>query len=179
MSPEDRRLIDACLAGAGWEELARIGSPSIRAGARAGLRHVGLAPSDSDVDDIIQQVLLSLTDGRRLRSFQGKSKLTTWLSVMGFRTALNFVRQARRYEETRKKAVPTTLSGIRREELEEALQGLNPTQRAALRLYFLEGMNRQEIAEMLGMSPNSISSLIVRSLARAKSLAPSWRPSGV
>jgi RNA polymerase sigma-70 factor (ECF subfamily) len=171
----DRELVRSCLAGdpAAWQRLDREYRPLLASAASEGLRRAGAIFQPADVDEIVQTVLesLCLDSGRRLASFRGLCRLSTWLSVLAIRAALNYARGRRRAEARQLRAVTRERFVGSRAELDEALQGLPPIQRAALRLYFFEGMSRQEIAELLGMSPNSISSLLVRALRAARQQA--------
>jgi RNA polymerase sigma factor (sigma-70 family) len=167
-SGNERELVQACLAqkpGA-WDRFSKEYRPVLCAAAQEGLRRAGAPIQTADIDEVVQIVLQSLVEGsmQRLASFQGLSRLSTWLSVLAIRTALNYARARRRADPMRILPVFQERFVGSRDDLDELLQGLNAVQRAALRLYFIEGMNRQEIAELLDLSPNSISSLLARSL---------------
>lgn len=170
---DERSLLAGCLAGdsSAWDRLCRTYAESVRSGAREGLRRsIGGAQAD-DVEEVVQIVLSSLVvDGmRRLRSFKGLSSLTTWLSVLAFRTAFNYARRARREAPSSPLLRWGEDSGdVSPDDLEPLLGNLPASHKVALRLYFVERMNRAEIADVLGMSQNSISSLLARAINRLR-----------
>lgn len=173
MHSNERELIRRCLErhDGAWDHFIRSYGSVIRNAAREGLRRATGAAQDSDIEEVAQLVLHALCEGK-LATFEGNAALSTWLSVIAIRTALNYARSRLRADPRR--LIPLFRERFlgSREDLDEILQGLTPVQRAALRLYFLEGMSRQEIAEILDLSPNSISSLLVRALASARKQNP-------
>ena len=133
-----------------WRSLRRLGVP------------------ERDVDDATQDVFLVVA--RSLASFEGRSKLTTWLFGICLRVAKD--RRGSAYERRRADAphglaeqpderadAATELERRRRmATLERLLDELPLEQRAVFTLFELEGMPGDDIAEALGIPPGTVSS---------------------
>src|ERR1041384_5498896 len=97
---DDRELVDRCIraeAGA-WEVLVERLGPAVYDAARFTLRRVLGSAQDEDVENVFQAVLLALCDknAHRLRIFQGRSSLKTWITSVTARFALNYIRTEKR-----------------------------------------------------------------------------------
>lgn len=120
------------------------------------LRHLGIP--DAELDDLCQDVFLVVH--RQLPSFEGRSKLSTWLYGICVRTASDYRRRARvRYE--RPSADPAASleadSGLSpdarvgaKHELLHLLATLDEEKRTVLVLYEIEGLGMNEVAEIVG-----------------------------
>lgn len=114
-----------------------------------------------DRADLLQEIQLQLW--RCLGSYQGRAKSSTWV----YRVALNVALSHRR--KARPDRVPVELpeigdSGAPFDELDvlnRFLRSLDPVQRAVL-LLDLEGLGREQIAEVLGMSANAVAIRLTR-----------------
>ncbi|MES1183022.1 MAG: sigma-70 family RNA polymerase sigma factor [Myxococcales bacterium] len=121
------------------------------------LRRLGI-PHD-DLPDAVQEVFLVVH--RRLASFEGRAKVTTWL----FKIALRVARDRRRRAHVRHEVVSSealdalidpgedaTQALERRDDLalfDAALDGLDLDQRAVFTLFELEGLSGPAVAELL------------------------------
>jgi len=131
-----------------------------RALSRAGV-------AEADLPDALQEVLLVVH--RKLDSFGGRSKLTTWLFGICLRVAATTrrSRQRRREEpidpekpdnQPAENCTPEDLALARdsRRQLNDALDRLNPEQRAVLVMFELEGLSCAEIADLLGVPKGTV-----------------------
>jgi len=187
-SPEEIALVRRCAAGdaQAWRRLMeRYGALVAHAVRRTFERVLGRA-EPGQVDDAIQAVWLSLCadGGRRLREFKGNSALSTWLTVLSTRRALDALRTERRkgmLRHVRLDGEDRDLAGELRapepEErpapdeialLHEALERLPPGDRLILKLYYLDGLSYGSIATMLRLAPNTISSYLLRAREKLK-----------
>ncbi|HYQ29852.1 MAG TPA: sigma-70 family RNA polymerase sigma factor [Polyangiaceae bacterium] len=129
------------------------------------LSRAGVA--DGDLPDALQEVLLVIH--RRLDSFDGSSRLTTWLWGICVRVASTVRRSRRRRREEvidpnqrahhlveANNPEEVALAGDRRRRLGEALDRLEPDKRAVLVMFELEGLSCQEIAELLGVPKGTV-----------------------
>jgi RNA polymerase sigma-70 factor, ECF subfamily len=128
------------------------------------LSRAGVA--DDDLPDSLQEVLLVVH--RRLGSFDGSCRLTTWLFGICLRVAATTRRTRRRRREdpmdvdTERKLVerrdPEELALARdaRRRLNVALDRLDPEKRAVLVMFELEGLACGEIAELLGVPKGTV-----------------------
>jgi RNA polymerase sigma-70 factor (ECF subfamily) len=121
------------------------------------LRRLGV-PHD-DISDAVQEVFLVVH--RRLASFEGRSKVTTWL----FKIAMRVARDRRRRAHVRNELLgceeldaaldareDASVALERRDDLalfDAALDGLDIDQRAVFTLFELEGLSGPEVAELL------------------------------
>ena len=135
-------------------------------------------PSDSC--DVVQEVFLKVF--RNIGSFRGQSSLKTWIYRIAVNEAHNHRRwfcrhrkqeiglerddDERSYQDTLSDPGRTPFQIAADEEahhiLEEAMQSLNPTFRAAVVLRDLEDMSYEEIADILQINLGTVKSRIMR-----------------
>ncbi|MEO0576457.1 MAG: RNA polymerase sigma factor [Pseudomonadota bacterium] len=118
----------------------------------------------NDWQDLLQDMTLKIWQG--LDSFDGRADLGTWIFRVALNTALAFARK-RKIQTT-----PVTDSDLGSKHggdplhvLEAFLQSLDPMNRAML-LMELEGLSREEIADVLGVSSGAINVRMTRLKAR-------------
>ncbi|MGE0712248.1 MAG: RNA polymerase sigma factor [Planctomycetota bacterium] len=188
MSSEDQELIQRCAEGDddAWSELFRRYGAFLDfivrralAGARGGV------PDANEVAEVRDEVVSWLLQdgGRVLLTYRGESKLTSWLGVVVGRRAR---RVARRGEGLRHKMVSLdaltaeAASHLAVEEedqsprqlalsrLAAAVEGLSDRDRALIRGAFYERRSYVDLAEELGVRPDSIGQLLFRAKSRLK-----------
>ena len=120
------------------------------------LRHLGVA--ESDIEDVGQEVFVTVH--RRLSTFEGRSKLRTWLYGICLRVASDYRRRAhvrreratadpaRDVPEAEERAPDVQVQA--RSELRALLDELDEDKRAVVVLYEIEGFSMKEVAEILG-----------------------------
>ncbi len=111
-------------------------------------------------DDLLQDISIALW--RSLNRFEGRSKLSTWVYRVAINTALQYVRR-RRLPTEPLKSEPSDPNGMDRamQLLEDFLSTLDPVNRAIL-LLDLEGVDKPDIAEVMGLSPGAIAVRMTR-----------------
>lgn len=193
----ERDLVRRCVAGEAeaWRTFLAAATPAVRRAAHAALlRRRGRAQAD-DVDSLTQQVLLDLLkdDARKLATFEGRSRLATWLTVVATRAVLNAtaedpewrsVRDGRAHgwaEVLRRKGeAESPLARIAREEERRAVQStlrlLPARDQLLLRLIYEEGLSYADSGRALGVSPNSIASLLERARVRFRAVLSEHHP---
>lgn len=126
------------------------------------LQHLGVR--SADLEDLGQEVFVVVH--RRLSSFDGRSKLTTWL----FGICLNLVQRHRRraylrleflYAEPPERIDPETpeqryAGEEARLRLERLLTKLSPERRATFLLFEIEGVSCEEIAELTNVPVGTV-----------------------
>jgi RNA polymerase sigma-70 factor (ECF subfamily) len=138
------------------------------------------------VDDAIQAVWLSLcADGcRRLKGFESKAALSTWLTVLSTRRALDYIRSEMRKGSMRhvhlddedrdivkELAMPETEEQYSLDEvfgLYEAMDKLPEADKLILKMYYLDGLSYRSIAGVMNVAPNTVSSYILRARDKLK-----------
>ena len=128
----------------------------------AAVRGVAMAPAE--VEDLTQEVFLRLCkdDFRLLRSYDpARASLSTWLTIVARSTARDGLRR-RRAEAVPIEAVPEAqlaidpVEPVQRLKLPEAL--LSPRQREILAMLYDRDMDVAEIAQALGIDPQTVRS---------------------
>ena len=124
------------------------------------------AKSDQEAEDVLQESFIKVFD--RLKSFEGRSSLGSWIKRIVINTALNSQR-GKLYmypmvpvEELDHSASEFTLSNIALEDLIRMIQALPEGCRTIFNLYAIEGYNHNEISEMMEISPGTSKSQYAR-----------------
>lgn len=180
---EERELIRRVEAEdeAAFEELIRRHQGMVeRLAAR-------MLPDARDREEVCQDVFLKVF--RRIGSFRGESRLSTWIDSIAYRTCLNRL-------EGREAPVPGSQLGSQREGgwfpagveaddpspaeraerrevrevIEAAIGGLRPDYRAAITMYHLEGMSVAEVSEAMDVPEGTVKSHLYRARSRLKEL---------
>lgn len=130
-----------------------------------------------DAEEVAQEVFLTLY--RKLRGFEGRSSLKTWIYRITVNTAINFAKRAARmkdktvgYDETNEPADAHSEAQERTEGeyagkvVDRLLQMLSEEQRACIVLRNVEGLSYEEIAGALGININAVRSRLKRARER-------------
>lgn len=114
----------------------------------------------NDWQDLLQEIAVALWRG--LPSFQGRSKLSTWVYRVAVNTALQYARKRRPDTQAlSQEPVGALAAGDPMALLDEFLASLDPVNRAVL-LLDLEGLHRDEIGDVLGLSPGAVAVRMTR-----------------
>jgi RNA polymerase sigma-70 factor (ECF subfamily) len=125
------------------------------------LKLIGLyAYSFSDRNDIYQEILFNAWRG--IKSFQDKSKFSTWLYQVALNTIFTYNRTSKKtmgkISEIEDLIVPVAPQVEKREDIQrlyQAIRKLSEIDRIIITLN-LEGYENPEIADILGISPNYV-----------------------
>lgn len=120
----------------------------------------------SDREDVLQEMMYQLW--RSYRSFDGRSKFSTWMYRVCLNTALTYRRNSsRRKTESLSvfhENIPDQPSGNEEEAISlmyDAISTLSPVNKAIVLLY-LEDMSYDEIASITGLTKSNVSVRLVR-----------------
>ena len=185
---EERDLLDRCLQRRpeAWDELIRRYHPVIEGAVRFTFLRCVFAVPEHDVANVVQDLYARLyeDDFRRLRSFQGRCPLGAWLKSLAVRHALNTVRDEKlrgrfgggsldelplQVEDPREAVAPAE----DREEIERIgilLDQIGPLQRTAIKMFYFDGLAYRQIATALGITTQTVDSLISRGRDRLRDL---------
>ena len=115
-----------------------------------------------DWQDLLQEMQLQLW--RSFDAFDGRSQRSTWLYRVALNTALSHVRRPRRDHHALEE-VPEQGDGGHAGDplrvLDDFLAMLDPLQRSML-LLDLEGLPREQVADVLGLSVNAVAVRMTR-----------------
>ena len=137
-----------------------------------------MAGNDSDADDATQEALLSIV--RKISSFKGDSKFSTWAYRIATNACLDLIRKRNRrprlsFSETTESSYSSERSRPSMEDqisdrllIEEALRTLPDEFRIPLILRDQTGMSYQEVANVLSLPEGTVKSRIARARARLK-----------
>ncbi|HZE98002.1 MAG TPA: sigma-70 family RNA polymerase sigma factor [Planctomycetota bacterium] len=187
-NPEELALIHRCIAGEsdGWRDLMKKYGALVAHAVRNTFLRVLKQADASLVDDAIQAVWLSLcADGcHRLKGFESKAALSTWLTVLSTRRALDYIRSEMRKGSMRhvhlddedrdlvkELAMPEAEEQYSLDEvfgLYEAMDKLAAADRLILKMYYLDGLSYRSIAGVMNVAPNTVSSYILRARDKLK-----------
>ena len=151
---DDVRLVRECVddgSSSAWRILHRKYYPTVY----AFLRRLGV--SHQDLDDAVQEVFFSMFRG--LRRYRGDAELSTWLYRLCLTAASRGHRRRRafallrellfKYQEPTSSQELDASADTEQRMVEQALNRLNPKDRAAFVLFELEGLSGREIATIL------------------------------
>ncbi|MBF0121874.1 MAG: RNA polymerase sigma factor [Candidatus Omnitrophica bacterium] len=131
-----------------------------------------------DAEEVSQEVFLTLH--KKLRDFEGRSSLKTWIYRITMNVAINYLKRTARMKdktvayddevlEQEGRAPDVVEKEYTENVIQRLLESLSPEQRACIVLRSIEGLSYQQIAETLGIDINSVRSRLKR--AREKMLA--------
>lgn len=126
------------------------------------IRHIVL--SHEDTDDILQNSLLKAWSN--LHTFEGKSKLSTWLYRIAVNEALDFIRKQHNQARVSTDEHPTIASQLMADEyfdgdateaqLQEAIAILPDVQRTVFTLRYYDEMKYSEMSKVLNTSEGAL-----------------------
>jgi RNA polymerase sigma-70 factor (ECF subfamily) len=170
--PPDVQTVAARASGASAELSSPLGVEAIHAAHAdfvwASLQRLGVR--DADLPDLLQEVFIVVH--RRLDSFDGSSKLTTWLFGIAMRVAAGHRRRAHVRRERATEEIPETAEAHgraepvsaeeaaalaeARETLAEILDEMDLERRAVFTMFEVEEMSCEEIAEIVGVPVGTV-----------------------
>lgn len=187
-NPEEFALVQRCITGdkEAWRALMKQYGALVAHAVRTTFLRILKQADANFVDDAVQAVWLSLCeDGcRRLRGFESKAALSTWLTVLSTRRALDYIRSEMRkgslkqvHLDDEDRDLVKELQAHEEEEqfsldemfvLYDAMERLPQQDRLILKFYYLDGLSYRSIATTLKVAPNTISSYILRARDKLK-----------
>ena len=180
---DERRLVEGCIRReeAAWREFVRQYGALIHAQISSVLPAETYGPAGAAHEEAFSEVLLTLLKNncRTLTEFRFGCRLSTYLSVVARRVAINLTRregaEARKAEECAARLLAEGIAGPDhalsddlRNALENALSSLSPRDRLVISLRFEDDLDYKDIARALGVAPNSIGPTLSRALDRLK-----------
>lgn len=153
------------------------------------LRRFGYNFDDVDVEDIHQDVFISIWSDNKLAQIQDRSRVAGWLAMVAGNAAIDYFKRMKRqsppnslslYEEIYKSVdgenktlediLPSQAVGPGKqaylneviELLDSAIGSLKSKEKMAVKLNLLHGMKHRDIAEALRLPVNTVSTTIAR-----------------
>lgn len=127
-----------------------------------------------EVNDLFQEVLINLWKG--FASFRGESELKTWIWRVSLNTCSNQERKRRSRVETVRLSVDIDLyndDDIHSKQIQRLYDRINRLEHfdRAIILLWLENMTYQEIADVVGISLQSVTTRLFRIKEQLKSMS--------
>jgi RNA polymerase sigma-70 factor (ECF subfamily) len=125
---------------------------------------------ESDIEDLSQNTAMIIW--RKLDRFEGRARLETWVYRIAYLEFMNYYRKRLREDsvshegdaiESRLEA-PSRPDGAEIEEIERAVEALDPPLPEIIRLKHHRGLTFREIGETLEISPNSAKTFYYRGI---------------
>jgi RNA polymerase sigma-70 factor (ECF subfamily) len=137
---------------------------------------VGLAKSESDALDLVQQTFL--TFGQRLDQIRDFSKIKSWLFTTLRRHFLLKIRRYKKYPEVQflpdahdfPTEDPKIWRSLDARSVREALLQVDEKYRVALELFYLQDLSYREIVDALGIPIGTVMSRLSRGKVQLKSI---------
>jgi len=142
--------------------------------------------NSTDSEDVVQEVFVKVW--KNLKKFDSSKKFKTWLFTIAKNTAVDFLRKKKMAvfsdfvdsegndfiaENITDQSLTADLmfdNNLTVDNLKQAVQKLDKEDRSIISLYFNDGFNFREIAEILDKPLNTVKSRLRRSLARLKAI---------
>lgn len=131
-------------------------------------------------DDLAQQVFLRAH--QKIASYSATGSFVGWLYKIGYRAFLDHERKLKRRRIMAARLAPedsTTAEAHPMElklDLNAALAGLRPEERAAITLCLSEGLSHEEAAHVMDMPLGTVKSHVTRGRKKLKKTLDIWRP---
>jgi len=126
---------------------------------------------EEDVNDIFQEIFLSIIEGDKLLQIKNTKLIAGWLAMVSFNKAVDFMRNKIRSKERfiheesalkddtpRKRLCNKDLAGV----IKIIMNSLSAKEKVIIRLNLLEGMTHKEIAHTTRLPINTVSTIIAR-----------------
>lgn len=181
---EDLALVQRLLARdeAAWLDFVsrfdRLVQSRILTACRETGRSAGVTETASEIAGEVYAALVE-HDMKVLRSFSGRSRLSTWLAVIVRRFALRHITRLNRLPVNADPELcgqvmdsdgDNSVQQKRLQDIAQARKQLSPNDQLVLRLFYDEGRSYEEIARMLEISTNAVGPKLDRARRRLKSL---------
>ncbi len=186
---KDNQLINLCLdkSPQAWSEFVERFSKVIYWAIKDKLKRSGYSFKEQDVEDIYQEIFTKIWQGSKLKEIKNSEKTSGWLVMVAGNAAIDYFRRKNKkvskhynYSEQNELELDEelTLSNDNplqvlytqeiKEILESALESLTSRERITITLSHLHGKKHREIAELLNMPLNTVSTIISRTKQRLR-----------
>lgn len=124
---------------------------------------------DDDVKDVLQEAFIKIFITIDTFDYRGSGSLKAWMRRIVVNESLQWLRQRKRSPFDRMEAEPPDMpddapetDDLSSDELTQLVRQLPEGYRAVLNLYVVEGKSHKEIAQLLGIKPDSSASQLHR-----------------
>ena len=184
MEASDRELIAGCLRGdaAAWERFVERFARLVHWSIRKSFERTPPGGREDFCREVFQDFFARLIDRKELSKLRDVGNVRKFLSVMACHLAMDRMKAGMRQSKMMRPveewiaeeegASHPFLSEDERFDaepaIEESLKGLSPKERACLQFFIVEGRTAAESAQILGISENTVHSVVRRSKEKLK-----------
>lgn len=184
-------LIESCLKRdlAAWAIFTGKYSGLISASIRNRAGKYGFTLSTQDIEDLKQEILVSIWQERKLEGLKNHSSLSYWLSIISGNAAMEYLRSMKREPASKGRSIYDKIENSELHELipspvkntediifqkefcerfEKAVEDLPVKDRLIIKLHLLHGKIYEDIADMLGLPRGTVSSSVKRTKDKLK-----------
>jgi RNA polymerase sigma factor (sigma-70 family) len=176
-SADDRQRLSGLLSSLAFGDRSALAELYQRTSAKLYGICLQLMPSQSEAEDVLQEVYLTVW--RRAATFDpARASPITWLSVVARNKAIDQLRRARlpiadgdsaiEVEDERATAIEMIEERESQGQLGRCLEELDETQRSAIRSAFFNGSSYRQLAESSNVPLGTMKSWIRRALLRLR-----------
>ena len=164
-------IIKKCQSGeeSAYHELIKLYHPHI-------VRYLSaLGVAEGLLEDIVQETFLKLVRSIERFKVHGEASFSTWLFCIARNCMIDELRRNRQPNldidelaealSSRDAVEEAVLNRMDSEELQKALMALPPSQQAALRLRYFEGLSLKEIGDKTNVSDKAVKSRLHRAIS--------------
>ena len=163
-------LIGRCLKKEkkAWDIFVQKYSRVIYWAIRRRLSASGFKFTQDDINGIFQEVFLSILEGDRLRQLKDAKTISGWLAMIASNKTVDFMRRAIREDNRLVLDAPVVKDDNFKQELQHrdlmdaigsSINALSARAKLIISFNLLQGRTHQEIAVMMNLSVNTISTL--------------------
>ena len=192
------RLLKRCLQGNhdAWEEFAKRYGKLLEFSARNRLERFGIHTDPLQIEEIVQEILVDLWQGRKLEQIRDEERISGWLAAVAANRAIDCWRKRNREVDRRSVSISENLAPGEKEELfleatlvaegpspreenetreqhdrlRQALAQLSKREQLVLKGVYFLNQTHEEIGQMLGIPRNTVSSMIERAQKKLRIL---------
>lgn len=132
---------------------------------------------EDDVHNVFQEVFMSILEGQKLKQVKDSKLISGWLAMVASNKTVDFMRQKMRYSQHFNLEDFALKDEISEEDLfhrdiknivSNIISALRDKDKIVISLNLLEGKTHKEIAHMLAISINTVSTIIARTKEKLK-----------
>ncbi len=172
-------LIKQCLQKnkKAWDIFVQKYSKVIYWAIKKRLNASGFKSDQDDINGIFQEVFLSILEGGKLRQLKDAKTIPGWLAMIASNKAVDFMRRAIRDDRRLVPDMPVLNDDNFKQELHQrdlidligsSINSLSDKARIVISFNLLQGRTHKEIANIMNMPVNTVSTIIARAKEKLK-----------
>ena len=193
-----QQLIERCLGGdhTAWEKFAKLYGRLLEFSARKRLAQWGIRLDDLEAEEIVQQILVHIWEGKKLAQVKSEERITAWLAAVAGNLAIDCWRKQNQAVARRSVSLSENLAHGEGEELflsatlvaegispreesekneqnqilHQAILQLSTREQLVIKASYFLNQTHEEIAQMLGLPRNTVSTLIDRAKKKLRQM---------